>query len=73
MADVVARAAVRITVTCQDLRRQLCARLVGEAGELSSQQVIWIATLATIAVTIGGIIAAKVTEAANSINLGGAG
>jgi hypothetical protein len=69
MMDIVADALVRVAVTWQMLRQ----RLLDESGELSSQQVIWIATLATIAVTVGGIIAAKVTSAAQSIDLGGSG
>ena len=69
MMDIVADAAVRVAVAWQMLRQ----RLLDESGELSSQQVIWIATLATIAVTVGGIIASKVTSAAQSIDLGGSG
>jgi hypothetical protein len=61
---------VRRVVIAWQMARQ---RLLDETGELSSQQVIWIATLATIAVTVGGIIASKVSSAAQSIDLGGAG
>jgi hypothetical protein len=63
---------VRVAVTIHVLRHDIGSRASGESGELSSQQVIWIATLATLAVTIGAIIAAKVSAAANSLDLGGA-
>ena len=46
-------------------------RLRDDAGELSSQQVIWIAVLATLAITVGGIITNLVTSRANSLDLGG--
>ena len=50
---------------------QLCAqRLSDERGELSSQQVIWIGILVTLAITVGGIVTNLVMNKANSLNLG---
>lgn len=50
---------------------QLCAeRLRDERGELSSQQVIWIGILVTLAITVGGIVTNLVMNRANSLNLG---
>ena len=47
----------------------LAERLAGEDGELSSQQVIWIGALVTIAVTVVGIVSAKIVGAANGLNI----
>ena len=44
-------------------------RLAGDEGELSSQQVIWIGALVTIAVTVVGIVSAKIVGAANGLNI----
>ena len=60
---------VRLIVTAQWLGHRVAERLAGEDGELSSQQVIWIGALVTIAVTVGGIVSAKVIGAANGLNV----
>lgn len=41
-----------------------------DRGELSSQQVIWIAALATLALAVAAIVTNLVTAKANSIDLG---
>lgn len=45
-------------------------RVRDDTGELSSQQVIWIGILVTLAVTVGGIVTNLVMSKANSLNLG---
>ena len=71
--ETVTTVALHVAVAVQLAVATVRERFGGDTGELSSQQVIWIATLATIAVAVGGIIASKVTAAANSLDLGGAG
>jgi len=41
----------------------------GDRGNVSADTVIWIAVIVVLAITIGAIIVAKVTDKANSINL----
>ena len=60
---------IRVLVAAHQVSGDLAALLAGEEGELSSQQVIWIGALVTIAVTVGGIVSAKVIGAANGLDV----
>ena len=63
------RVMIRLVMAVHDLGDRLAEAVAGEEGELSSQQVIWIGALVTIAVTVGGIVSAKVIGAANGLNV----
>ena len=63
------RVMIRLVMAVHDLGDRLAQALAAEEGELSSQQVIWIGALVTIAVTVGGIVSAKVIGAANGLNV----
>ena len=63
------RVMIRLVMAVHDIGDWVAEVVAGEEGELSSQQVIWIGALVTIAVTVGGIVSAKVIGAANGLNV----